>query len=123
MGIPDHLTCLRRNLYVGQEATVRTFHETTDWFKAEKGVRPGCFWSPCLFNFYAGHITRNAGLDEPQAGTKVAGRNLNNLRSADDTTLMAERDEKLKSLLLRVKEESERAGFKLNIRFPRWPSG
>ncbi|XDB61347.1 hypothetical protein ABFV05_014963 [Capra hircus] len=123
MGIPDHLTCLRRNLYVGQEATVRTFHETTDWFKAEKGVRPGCFWSPCLFNFYAGHITRNAGLDEPQAGTKVAGRNLNNLRSADDTTLMAERDEKLKSLLLRVKEESERAGLKLNIRFPRWPSG
>ena len=108
---------------MGQEATVRTFHETTDWFKAEKGVRPGCFWSPCLFNFYAGHITRNAGLDEPQAGTKVAGRNLNNLRSADDTTLMAERDEKLKSLLLRVKEESERAGFKLNIRFPRWPSG
>ena len=101
----------------------RTFHETTDWFRVEKGVRPGCFWSPCLFNFYAGHITRNAGLDESQAGTKVAGRNLNNLRSADDITLMAERDEKLKSLLLRVKEESERAGLKLNIRFPRWPSG
>ena len=119
MGIPDHLTCLRRNLYVGQEATVRTFHETTDWFKAEKGVRPGCFWSPCLFNFYAGHITRNAGLDEPQAGTKVAGRNLNNLRSADDTTLITENEEELftwwKSLLMRVKEESGKVGLKFNI--------
>ena len=123
MGIPDHLTCLLRNLYAGQEATVITFHETSDWFKLEKGVRPGCFLSPCLFNFYAGHIMRNAGLDEPQAGAKIAGRNINNLRSADDTTLMAERDEKLKSLLLRVKEERERAGLKLNIGLPWWPRG
>ena len=123
MGIPDHLTCLLRNLYAGQEATVITFHETSDWFKLEKGVRPGCFLSPCLFNFYAGHIMRNAGLDESQAGAKIAGRNINNLRSADDTTLMAERDEKLKSLLLRVKEERERAGLKLNIGLPWWPRG
>ena len=115
MGIPDHLTCLLRNLYVGQEATVRTGHGTTDWFKIGKGVRQGCTLSPCLFNVYAEYIMRNAGLDEAQAGVKVARRNINNLRYADDTTLMSESTEELKSLLMKVKEESEKAGLKLNI--------
>ena len=116
MGIPDHLTCLLRNLYVGQEATVRTLYETTDWFKIEKGVRQGCLLSPSLFNLYAEHIMRNANLDELQAGIKIGGRNINNHRYADDTTLMAESEEELKSLLMRVKKESERAGLKLNIK-------
>ena len=107
MGIPDHLTCLLRNLYAGQEATVRTGHGTTDWFQIEKGVRQGCIWSPCLFNLYAEYIMRNAGLEETQAGIKIAGRNINNLRCADDTTLMAESEEELKSLLMKVKSESE----------------
>ena len=114
MGIPDHLTCLLRNLYAGQEAIVRTGHGIT-WFQIGKGVRQGCILSPCLFNFYAEHIMRNAGLEETQAGIKIAGRNINNLRYADDTTLMAEREEKLKSLLMKVKEESEKVGLKLNI--------
>ena len=113
MGIPDHLTCLLRNLYAGQEATVRTGHETTDWFQIGKGVRQGCVLSPCLFNFYAEYIMRNAGLEEAQAGIKIAGRNLNNLRYADDITLMAESEEELKSLLMKVKVESE--GLKLYI--------
>ena len=104
-----------RNLYVGQEATVRTEHGTTDWYQTGKGVRQGCILSPCLFNFYAEYIMRNAGLEEAQAGAKIAGRNINNLRYADDTTLMAESEEKLKSLLMKVKEESERVGLKLNI--------
>ena len=107
MEIPDHLTCLLRNLYAGQEAAVRTGHGTTDWFQIGKGVGQGCILSPCLFNFYAEHIMRNAGLEETQAGIKIAGRNLNNLRYADDTTLMAESEEELKSLLMKVKEESE----------------
>ena len=107
MGIPDHLSCLLRNLYVGQEATVRTGHGTTDQFQMGKGVRQGCIWSPCLFNLYAEYIMRNAGLAEAQAGIKIAGRNINNLRYADDVTLMAEIEE-LKSLLMRVKEESEK---------------
>ena len=107
MGIPDHLTCLLRNLYEGQEAAVRTGHGTTDWFKIGKRVRQGCIFSPCLFNLYAEYITRNAGLDETQAGIKISGRNMNNLRYADDTTLMAESEE-LKSLLMKVKEESEK---------------
>ena len=111
MGIPDHLTCLLRNLYVGQEATVRTLYGTTDWFKIEKGVQQGCLLSPCLFNLYTEHIMRNARLDELQAGIKIGGRNINNLRYVDDTTLMAESKEELKSLLMRVKEESERAGL------------
>ena len=115
MGIPDHLTCLLRNLYAGQEATVRTGHGTTDWFQTGNGVYQGCILSPCLFNFYAEYIMRNAGLDEAQAGIKIAGRNINNLRYADDTTLMAENEEELKSLLMKVKEESEKAGLKLNI--------
>ena len=115
MGIPDHLTCLLRNLYAGQEATVRTGHGTTDWFKIEKGVRQGCLLSPCLFNLYAEHIMRNAELDELQAGIKIARRNINNLRYVDDTTLMAESEEELKSLLMKVKEESEKVGLKLNI--------
>jgi len=102
-------------LYAGQEATVRTGHGTTDWFQIRKGVRQGCILSPCLFNFYAEYIMRNAGLDEAQAGIKIAGRNINNLRYADDTTLMAESEEKLKSLLMKVKEESEKVGLKLNI--------
>ena len=110
MGIPDHLTCLLRNLYAGQEATVRTGHGTIDWFQIGKGVRQGCILSPCLFNFYAGYIMRNTGLEEAQAGIKIAGRNINNLRFADDTTLMAESDEELKSLLMKVKEESEKVG-------------
>ena len=113
MGIPDHLTCLLRNLYAGQEATVRTGHGTTDWFQIGKGVRQGCILSPCLFNFYAECIIRNAGLEEAQAGIKIAGRNINHLRYADDTTLMAESEEELKSLLM--KEESEKVGLILNI--------
>ena len=115
MGIPDQLACLLRNLYAGQEATVRTGHGTTDWFQIGKGVRQGCILSPCLFNLYAEYIMRNAGLDEAQSGIKIAGRNLNKLRYADDTTLMAENEEELKSLLMKVKEESEKAGLKLNI--------
>src|SRR5574337_928650 len=115
MGIPDHLTCLLRNLYAGQEATVRTEHETTDWFQIGKGVCQGCILSPCLFNLYAEYIMRNAGLEEAQAGIKIAGRNIKNLRYADDTTLMAESEEELNSLLMKVKEESEKVGLKLNI--------
>ena len=110
MGIPDHLTYLLRNLYAGQEATVRTGHGTTDWFQLRKGVCQGCILSPCLFNLHAEYIMRNAGLEEAQAGTKVAGRNINNLRYADDTTLMAESEEELKSPLMKVKEESEKVG-------------
>ena len=108
MEISDHLTCLLRNLYAGQEATVRTGHGTTDWFQIGKGVGQGCILSPCLFNFYAEYIMRNTGLDETQAGIKIAGRNINNLRYADDTTLMAESEEELKSLLMKVKEKSEK---------------
>ena len=115
MGIPDHLTCLLRNLYAGQEATVRTGHGTTDWFQIGKRVRQGCILSPCLFHLYAEYIMRNAGLEEAQAEIKIAGRNINNLRYADDTTLMAESEEGLKSLLMKVKEESEKVGLKLNI--------
>ena len=115
MGIPDHLICLLRNLYAVQEATVRTGHGTMDWFQVGKGVRQGCILSPCLFNFYAEYIMRNAGLEEAQAGIKIARRNINNLRYADDTTLMAESKEELKSLLLKVKGESEKVGLKLNI--------
>ena len=103
LGIPDHLTCLLRNLYAGQEATVRTGHGTTDWFQIEKGVCQGCILSPCLFTFYAEYIMRNAGLDEAQAGIKIAGRNISNLRYADDTTLMVEREKELKSLMMKVK--------------------
>ena len=114
MGIPDHLTCLLRNLYAGKETTVRTGHET-DWLQIRKGVHQGCILSPCLFNFYAEYIVRNAGLEEAQAGIKIAGRNINNLRYAYDTTLMAESEEELKSLLMKVKEESENVGLKLNI--------
>ena len=113
MGIPDHLTCLLRNLYAGQEAMVRTGLGTADWFQVGKGVRQGCILSPCLFNFYAEYIMRNAGLEEAQVGIKIAGRNIN-LRYADDTTLMAESEE-IKSLLMKVKEESEKVGLKLNI--------
>ena len=112
MGIPDYLTCLLGNLYAGQEATVRTGHGTTDWFQIGKGVRQGCILLPYL---YAEYIMRNAGLEEAQAGIKIAGRNINNLRYADDTTLMAESGEELKSLLMKVKEESEKVGLKLNI--------
>ena len=115
MGIPDHLTCLLRNLYAGQEATVRTGHGTTDWFQIGKGGHQGCILSPCLFNLHAEYIMRNAGLEETQAGIKTAGRNINNLRYADDITLMAESEEELKSLLMKVKEESEKVGLKLNI--------
>ena len=115
MGIPDHLNCPLRNLYAGQEATVRTGHGTTDWFQIRKGVCQGCISSLCLFNFYAEYIMQNAGLDEAQAGIKTAGRNINNLRYADDTTLTAESKEELKSLLMKVKEESEKVGLKLNI--------
>ena len=115
MGIPDHLTCLLRNLHAGQEATVRTGHGTTDWFQIGKGVRQGCILSPCFFNFYAEYIMRNAGLEEAQAGIKNARRNINNLRYADDTTLMAESEEELKSLLMKLKEEGETVGLKLNI--------
>ena len=106
MGIPDHLTCLLRNLYAGQEATFRTGHGTTDWFQIGKGVCQGCILSPCLFNLYAEYIMRNAGLEETQAGIKIARRNINNLRYADDTTVMAESEEELKSHLMKVKEES-----------------
>ena len=113
IGIPDHLTCLLRNLYAGQEATVRTGHGTTDWFPIGKGVRQGCILSPCLFNSYAEYIIRNTGLEEAQAGIKIGGRNIN-LRYADDTTLMAEKEE-LKSILMKVKEESEKVGLKLNM--------
>ena len=112
MEISDNLTCLLRNLYAGQEATVITGHETTDWFQIGKGVRQGCILSPCLFNFYAEYIMRNAGLNEAQAGIKIAGGNINNLRYADDTTLMAESEEEPKSLLMKVKEESEKVGLK-----------
>ena len=115
MGIPDHLTCLLRNLYASQEATVRTGHGTTDWFQIGKGVRQGCILSPCLFNLYAEYIMRNTGLEEAQAGIKIAGRNINNLRYVDDTILMAESEEELKSLLMKVKEESEKVSLKLNI--------
>ena len=114
MGIPDHLTCLLRNLYAGQEATVRTGRETTDWFQIGNRVRQGCILSPCLFNLYTEYIMRNAGLEETQAGIKIARRNINNLRYADDTTFMAESEEELKSLLMKVKEESEKADLKLN---------
>ena len=115
MGIPDHLTGLLRNLYAGQEARLRTGHGTTDWFQIRKGVSQGCILSSCLFNFYAHYIVINTRLHEAQAGLKIAGRNINNLRYADDTTLMAESEEELKSLLMKVKEESEKAGLKLNI--------
>ena len=114
MGIPDHLTCLLRNLSAGQEATVRTGHGTTDWFQTGKGVHQGCI-SPCLFNLYAEYIMQNARLDEAQAGIKIAGRNINDLRYADDTTLMAENEQEIKSLLMKVKEESEKADLKLTI--------
>ena len=115
MGIPDHLTCLLRNLYAGQEATVRTGHGTTDWFQIRKGIHQGCILSPCLLNLYAEYIMRNPGLDDSQAGIKIARRNINNLRYAEETTLMAESEEELKSLLIKVKEESEKIGLKLNI--------
>ena len=115
MGIPDHLTCLLRNLYAGQEATVRTRHGTTDWFQMGKRVCQGYILSPCLFNLYAEYIMRNTGLDEAQAGIKIAKRNINNLRYADDTTLMAETEEELKSLLMKVKDKSEKVGLKINI--------
>ena len=115
MGIPDHLTCLWRNLYAGQEALVRTEHGTTDWFQIGKGVCQGCILSTCLFNLYAEYIIRNAGLEEAQAGIKIAGRHISNLRYADDTTLMAESKEILNSLLMKMNEESEEVGLKLNI--------
>ena len=115
MGIPDHLTCLLRNLYAGQEATVRTGQGTTDWFQIGKGVHQGCILSPCLFNLYAEYILRNTGLDEAHAGIKFARRNTSNLIYADDTTLMAESEEELKRLLMKVKEESGKVGLKLNI--------
>ena len=115
MGIPEHLTCLLRNLYAGQEATVSTRHGTTDWFQIGKGVRQGCILSPCLFNLHAEYIMWNVGLEEAHAWVKIAGININNLRYADDTTLMAESEEELKSLLMKVKEESEKAGLKCNI--------
>ena len=115
MGIPDPLTCLLRNLHAGQEAAVRTGHGTTDWFQIGKGVYEGCILSLCLFNLYAEYIMRNTGLDETQAGIRIARRNINNLRYADDTTLMAESEEELRRLLMKVKEESEKVGLKLNI--------
>ena len=115
MGILDHLTCLLRNLYAGQEATVRTRHGTTNWFQIGKEVHQGCILSPCLFNLYAEYIMRNARLEEAQAGIKIAGININNLRYADDTTLAAESEEELNSLLMKVEEESENVGLKLNI--------
>ena len=115
MRVPDHLTCLLRILYAGQETTVRTGHGTMDWVKIGKGVQQGCILSPCIFNLNTKYIMWNAGLDESQTGIKIAGRNINNLRYADDNTLMAESEEELKSLLMRVKEESEKAGLKLNI--------
>ena len=115
MGIPDHLTCLLRNLYAVQEPTVRTGHGTTDWFQIGKGVRQGCILSPCLFNLYAEYIMKNAGLEEAQAGIKIAGRNIKNLKYADDTTLMVESEEELKCLWMKVKEESGKVGLKFNI--------
>ena len=115
MGIPDYLTCILRNLYAGQEPTVRTGHGTTDWFQIGKGVRQGCIPSPCLFNLYAEYIMRNSGLEVEQAGIQIAGRNINNLRYAENTTLMAESEEELKNLLMKMKEESEKVGLKLNI--------
>ena len=115
MGIPDHLTCLLRNLYADQEATVRTGHGKTDWFQVRKGVRQGWILSPCLFNLHAEYMIWNARLDEAQAGIKIAGRNINNLRYADDTTLIAENEEELKSLLIKVKEKSEKADLKLSV--------
>ena len=115
MGIPDHFTCFLRNMYVGQKTTVRTRHRTRDWFQIGKGVCQGCILSPCLFNLYTEYIMRNARLDETQAGIKTAERNINNLRYADDTTLMTESEEELKSLLMKVKEENEKAGLKLSI--------
>ena len=115
MGISDHLTCLLRDFYVGQEATVRTAHGTTDWFQIRKGVRQACILSPCLFNLHAEYIMRNSGLEETQAGIKIAGRNINNLRYADDTTLMAESKEEPKSILMKVKEESEKVDLNLDI--------
>ena len=117
MGKPDHLTCLLRNLYASQQARVRARHGTTDWFQIGERVHQGCILSPCLFNFYAEYIMDNAELDEAQAGIKIGGRNINNLRYADDTTLMAESEEELKSLLMKVKQESEKVGLKLNINF------
>ena len=116
MGIPDHLTCLLRNLYADQEATVRTLYVTTDWFKTEKGIRQSCLLLPCLFNLYAEHIMRNTRVDESQAGIKIGGRNINNFKYADDTTLSAESKKELKSLLMRMKKECQRAGWKLNIK-------
>ena len=116
VGIPDHLSCLLRNLCIGQEATVRTLYGTTDWFRIEKGVQQGCLLSPCLFNLYTGHIMRNARLDELQAGIKIGRRNFNNVKPVDDTILMRESEEELKNLLMRVKEESEKASLKLNIK-------
>ena len=121
MGIPDHLTCLLRNLYAGQEARVRTGQETTDWYQIGKGVMQGCILSPCLFNLYAEYIMQNAGLDEAQTGIKIVGRNINNLRYADDTILMAESKEELKSLLMKVKEESEKVGLNLAETPIHWP--
>ena len=115
MGIPGHLTCLLRNLYAGGKTTVKTGHWTTDWFQIGKGVHQGCIFSPCLFNLYAEHLIRNASLDEAQARSKIAGRNINNLRYADDTTFMGESKEELKSLFMNMKEENEEAGLKLNI--------
>ena len=119
MGIPDHSTCVLRNLYAGQNATVRTGHGTTDWFQIGKGVHQGCILSPCLFNLYAQYIMRNAGLEETQARMKIARRNTNNLRYADDTTLTADSEEELKRLLMKVKEESEKVGLKLRIQKPK----
>ena len=116
MGIPDHLICLLRNLYAGQEATVRTGHGTTGWFQIGKGVCQGCILAPCLFNLYAEYIMRNTGLEEAQAGINIAGRNINNFKYADDATLMAESEEELKSLLMKVKVEGEKVGLKLRIR-------
>ena len=115
MGVPDHLTCLLKNLYAGQEITVQTEHGTTDWFQIRKGVCQGCILSPCLFSLYAEYIRRNAGLEEAQAGIKIAGKNNNNLRYADDITLMAESEEELKSFLMKVKEESEKVTLKISI--------
>ena len=116
MGIPGHLTCLLRHLYAGQEATIRTGYGTKDWFQIGKGLHQGCILSPCLFNLYAEYIIRNAGLEEAQAGIKIAGRNISNLRYVDDNTLMAESEEEPKSLLMKVKEESEKVGLKHNIK-------
>ena len=115
MGVPDHIKCFLRNLYAGQEATVRTGHGTTDWFQIGKGVHQGCILSSCFFNLYTEYIIRNTGLEEAQGGIKIARRNINNLRYADDTTLMAKSEEELKSLLMKVKEENEKVGLKLNI--------